>query len=502
MGYIFILILILLLKKMNLRSVLLFFLLSTNLLVFAQKSSYFDENLEREYKNINKITLQNPTKGLEASKKLIEIAKKKKNPYYELVGMSLVDYVYKNNVDYKKLLVSSNLTIAKSVEIRDFRREIEAHASKSWALMHLGMLPEAKKILDDTQEIFKELSSDNDDDVEVMGVFMAAYAEFYNLQEKDAESIKKDHVALDYFLKIKNNDNRNMHLIDTYSNMGLSYSYTQKTDSAYFYLQAAKDLIPITKSYSKKSENIIYFGLGSGYNTQKKHKEAIPYLMKSLEISKQNGYEDIYVESLNQLSISFKTSNNKDNLYYKKYLLAKEESENKNKLQSEEIKKIQNENSGFLERNTTGILIGVTMLLVTIFSYVFLQRKKNNTSEREKNIISETVKEQSLEITELRTNMNNGVDEVLLMAKNNDPSFLRRFSEVHPEVYFGLQKKYPELSESQFKILALSYLGFSTKDIASNTNTSPRTVQTHKYNIRKIIDISPDEDFIKWVQRF
>lgn len=487
---------------MNLKCILLFFLLFTNLSVFAQKSSYFDENLEREYKNINKITLQNPTKGLEASKKLIELAKKKKNPYYELVGMSLLDYVYKNNVDYKKLLVSSDLTIAKSVEIRDFRREIEAYASKSWALMHLGMLPEAKKILDNTQKIFKELSSDNDDDVEVMGVFMAAYAEFYNLQEKDAESIKKDHAALDYFLKIKNNDNRNMHLIDTYSNMGLSYSYTQKTDSAYFYLQAAKDLIPITKSYSKKSENIIYFGLGSGYNTQKKHKEAIPYLMKSLEISNKNGYEDIYVESLNQLSISFKTSNNKDNLYYKKYLLAKEEYENKNKLKSEEIDTIKENNLSFFDRNKTMIFFSIVISALSFVIITLFLSKKNKSTEKKYQEAAQIVEEKSEEITGLKSKVNDNHGEVLQLAKDNSPFFLKRFAEIYDKVYNGLVKEYPELSDTQLKILLLSYLNFSTKDIAASTNTSPRTVQTHKYNIRKVINILPDEDFIKWVRDF
>ncbi|KUJ53886.1 helix-turn-helix domain-containing protein [Chryseobacterium aquaticum] len=487
---------------MNLKIVITFIVLVfQTVFAFAQKSSYFDENLENEYRNINKITLQNPTKGLDLSKKLIEKAKNNNNPYYELAGMSLIDYVYKSNNDYKKLLNSSELTIAKSIQIKDYRREIEAYSSKSWALMHMGMLPEAKKILDDTSKIFDKLSLD-DDNVEVMGVFMAAYGEFYNLQEKDEESIKKDYIALDYFLKIKNNNNRNMHLIDTYSNIGLAYSYQQKIDSAFFYFKTAKDLIPITKSYSKKSENIIYFGYGSGFNDEKKYKEAIPYLIKSLDISKKNGYEDIYVETLNQLSISFKESKNKNSPYYQQYLIAKKEYEQKNKLKSSEIEEIKKQGLSFFDRNKT-VILSISILLISFFLYLtfYLLRKSKKIEEKHQEV-TETVKEQYEEITELKTKVNDAFEEVLNLAKKNDASFLKRFSEVYDKLYNDLLKEYPQLSETQLKILFFSYLGFSTKDIANNTNTSPRTVQTHKYNIRKLIKISSDEDFIKWMRNF
>ena len=318
----------------------------------------------------------------------------------------------------------------------------------------------------------------------------------------DQQAIEKGNKALSVFQKIKNNQTRNRKLIDVYANIGSNYLFQQKTDSSAYYFNNVQKLIPITKEYDKKNEAIVFSGLGMGYNYEKKYKEAIPYLMKGLAVSKQNKYQDIYVETLNQLSISFKKSKDKNNPYLEQYLVEKQELTNKNKLKSQEIEEIKKDNSSFFDRHKT-LIISLSSILLALFVMVtlFLSKKSKKIEEKHQEA-NEIVKEQSEKITELKTKVNDAFDEVLELAKSNNPSFLKRFSEVYDKVYNGLLEKYPELSDTQLKILALSYLNFSTKDIATSTNTSPRTVQTHKYNIRKMIEISPDEDFIKWIRNF
>lgn len=62
--------------------------------------------------------------------------------------------------------------------------------------------------------------------------------------------------------------------------------------------------------------------------------------------------------------------------------------------------------------------------LVLIFSYRDLRKKKRETSE------SILVKEEMIE--ELEQRLNDSFEEILQMAKNNDPQFWTRFQEVYP----------------------------------------------------------------------
>ncbi|WBX95850.1 tetratricopeptide repeat protein [Chryseobacterium gambrini] len=485
------------------KAILIYFIFLCNVvLVNAQLSPNYDKILEEQKQRNLELVQKNPEAALNAINAFLITSQKSKNIYYETHALSLIDAVYMNTNEYKKLLQSCEKTIIKAKESKNFEKEIEALVRKSWALMHLGLLYDAKKILDDTALILKELDDSNDFHLEIIGNYWTCYQEYYTVQEKDQEAINKGNIALSVLQKIKKNQLRNSKLINVYSNIGSNYLFQKKTDSSAFYFKNAEKLIPITKIYDIKNEAIINSGLGMGYNIEGKYKEAIPYLMRGLEISKQNKYQDIYVETLNQLSVSFATLKDKRNLYLLKYLAEKKDFENKNKLKSEEIREIQDKNINFLERNFLFIIILVILVLLVIILYIFMQRKKRKISEQEKSIIFETVKEQSEEITELKTKVNDAFEEVLNLAKKNDASFLKRFSEVYGQFYNRLTEKHPELTDVQLKILALSYLNFSTKDIAISTKTSPRTVQTHKYNIRKLINISSDQDFIKWIRNF
>jgi len=55
------------------------------------------------------------------------------------------------------------------------------------------------------------------------------------------------------------------------------------------------------------------------------------------------------------------------------------------------------------------------------------------------------------------------------------------------------------LSEAELKICALIYLNFSTKDIANILKLSPRTIETHKYNIRKKLSLSKEKNIYEFL---
>ena len=116
------------------------------------------EKTKKSSKSSKKIRL----KGLKFAQEFLAEAERNSNLFYETEALSLIDAVYMNTNEYKKLLQSCEKTISKAKQINNFRREIEASVRKSWALMHLGLLEEAKKILDDTALILPKLDQSND----------------------------------------------------------------------------------------------------------------------------------------------------------------------------------------------------------------------------------------------------------------------------------------------------------------------------------------------------
>ena len=80
--------------------------------------------------------------------------------------------------------------------------------------------------------------------------------------------------------------------------------------------------------------------------------------------------------------------------------------------------------------------------------------------------------------------------------KSNDPTIEReifsdKFQDLHGEFAQILAKMYPDLSPTELKICALTKVHLSTKEIAAILQTSIRTVEAHRYRLRKKLDIPP-----------
>lgn len=71
---------------------------------------------------------------------------------------------------------------------------------------------------------------------------------------------------------------------------------------------------------------------------------------------------------------------------------------------------------------------------------------------------------------------------------------------------FGLNKqllkKYPNLSLTELKICALLVLNISSKEIGELTSRSVRTIELTRYNIRKKMNLSTDENLVKYLILF
>ncbi|MDP9954429.1 tetratricopeptide (TPR) repeat protein [Epilithonimonas hungarica] len=478
-----------------------FYLLFLFTLFFSQENKpYFDAHLQQLRDSLETLAAKNPQLGLIKADQLIKISKNNKNPYYEAKAMYVRDFIYCNTDDYKSLLKNVDQTIELSKKQNLYVTTFGSSLRKAVGLMHLGFFSEAKKVLDDSYPLLNILSEKKE--YTMIGSYWNDYGDFYNMQKNDKKAIEMFNKAILSFQKVEDAAARNTHLITIYTNIGNNYLYESKVDSAFTYFKYAKALFPVAKYKDNRIEATILYGFGMGYNIKKEYQQAIPYFIKSLELCRKNDYQDIFIENLKQLSISYKNVKvDKNDPNYKNFIAASKEYYDKNKFTAKELEQIKENNSIFYERNKYYIWSVSGFLLIGFLGITFYQVKKQKKSEEEKIEISEVVKEQSEEISSLKTKVNEGFEEVLELAKTNDPSFMKRFSEVYPDFIRILADKYPKLTYTQLKILAYSFLNFKTKDIASYMNIAVRTVDTHKYRIRKIIDIDPEEDLIFWCQK-
>ncbi len=73
------------------------------------------------------------------------------------------------------------------------------------------------------------------------------------------------------------------------------------------------------------------------------------------------------------------------------------------------------------------------------------------------------------------------------------------FHDVHPDFVKDLLEKYPDLSRTETKICSLLKVGLTTREIASILNLSDRSVENHRYRIRKKLALG-DKNISQFLQ--
>ncbi len=73
------------------------------------------------------------------------------------------------------------------------------------------------------------------------------------------------------------------------------------------------------------------------------------------------------------------------------------------------------------------------------------------------------------------------------------------FREVHKNFYRKLTEKYPDLSPRELKICAFLKLNLSSKEIASLTNLTVKTIEVYRSQLRKKLNVLPGVNLIKFI---
>ncbi len=141
----------------------------------------------------------------------------------------------------------------------------------------------------------------------------------------------------------------------------------------------------------------------------------------------------------------------------------------------------------------------ISAFLFLVFGFFFFRRYK----KKKQQLINEkerTISEKEIEAINLHKKINESFEDIILMAKKNDPQFWFRFQEVYPEFKEKLLQKSKELTKSELILASYIYMGFTTNEIAEMTFRTAKTVENTRYNLRKKLRLSPDVNMQIWLE--
>ncbi|MGE8555376.1 MAG: tetratricopeptide repeat protein [Chryseobacterium jejuense] len=320
----------------------------------------------------------------------------------------------------------------------------------------------------------------------------------YNIytQHGDYYTQKKNpKVALAYFQKARMFDKTGI------ADCAISdYIYMHKNkDSAYKYISNA-----YSKMIARNREDAVALNIhtimGEYYLYYNEHDKAEKEFLRALEIDKKtNRIFAQYTKYIyNDLRTLYEMRGDKEKAYF--YLNAYTEA--KNKTNAALLATINQDMESFISEAKTGTEENKSKVQWVIFlSFAGLSllalytwRIINTLRKRKADLKSEA--------ENLKTRINdNRQEEILEMAKRNDPEFLAYFKKVYPGYIDKLLAINPGLEISEQVFCAMLKLHFTSKEIANYTLVQHRTIQQKKYRIRKKMNIPTETDIYVFFDR-
>lgn len=270
---------------------------------------------------------------------------------------------------------------------------------------------------------------------------------------------------------------------------------TKNLDSAEYYVAKAESLLKTRKVPIEGTANVLR-AKGELLIAKNKNQKALQYLYASLRITNKCGFRKRDLETYKLLSEAYRNLSNKDeeNKYLLKYSTLKDSITNieREVLDMPILNRI-NKESDINIKNGENIFYLSLVLLIVCISGIFFLRSVN------KKILKKlSLEKENTEL--LQRKINDSFAELVNMAKENNSHFWSRFQEVYPDFTSKLLQINSKLKVSELTYCAYVYLGFSTKEIADYTFKAVKTIENNRYNLRKKLKISSDQDFQVWIR--
>ncbi|UHO36672.1 hypothetical protein H5J24_12530 [Chryseobacterium capnotolerans] len=298
--------------------------------------------------------------------------------------------------------------------------------------------------------------------------------------------------ALEYFQKARRLDHTGVAdcTISDYI-----YNYKNK-DSAYKYITRAYHTMNMNQKEDAIALNI-HTVMGEYYAAYGEYDKAEKEFLKALEIDKKTRriFAQYTKYIYNDLRSLYASTGDKEKAYF--YLKAYTEA--KNRTNTALLATINQDMESFIsEAKTDSEKHKSKMQWVVFLSFaglsllaIYTWRIINTLRIRKADLKSEA--------ENLKNRINdNRQEEIIEMAKRNDPEFLSSFKEAYPEFINKLLGINSNLEDSELSFCAMLKLHFTSKEIAGYTLIQHRTVQQKKYRIRKRLSIPTETDIYQF----
>jgi tetratricopeptide (TPR) repeat protein len=487
---------------------ILFFIIIVSGVFRLHAQSYSKKQIDTMMSAAENVIDKNPSSAIQLHQKIFTIAKESDYQEGMIKCFNQIAFCYYMIGNHKKAIHYAKLAEKRATNANDYLGLCNALRFSAIVYSKLGFYEEGLVMLNKAFEECNKIKGYDDFHETKASLYQARSVMMNNNDPLDTSPklFENYKLALDEFLKMKNSAKREKTLIIAYSSLGNTYADKKIFDSAYHYLNKSLDL-------SKKNEHLqgeclaLYYLGYTSYNEQK-YQQAIDYFETLIPVAKKYNTPDILKSTYQNLQFSYMMIKNKDKEqeYLAKYTelndsLAKEEKDTI-KIPIHEI--IKDKEDKFIDEKKQyySIIAIVCFLFFIAFFLGYKTFRKYKKEQKEKEQKEFVIEEKETQLTQLELKINDAFEEVLELAKKNDPAFLSRFKEVYSEFYEKLTSQFPQLTLSDIILCAHTKLNFSTKEIAQFTNASIRTVQSKKNRVRKKLDIESDVDLNKWMMGF
>ncbi len=292
-------------------------------------------------------------------------------------------------------------------------------------------------------------------------------------------------------------------LSTTYAQVGNEYIKIKNFVQAKTYLDKSMALL---KKYNAPYLNFTLEKYGDLANAEGKKDSAVYYYQQALlnnkELKNAEGCRYIY-KLLADYFIINHLDKQKTNEYLYQYKILSDSLDGKNKYATQlAIKQILDKNKNeknSIENNYIYLIITLSVLCAIWLFYLYFKLKRRKSMAEKHKVI---IREQQCLTEELSQKVSaNKFNDLIVLAKNNCPEFLVLFKELFPDFIAKLKFLSPNIKSSELTFCAMTYLNFSTKDIAEYTFVTPRAVQIRKNRLRKKYNIPSEEDFNSWMRK-
>lgn len=225
--------------------------------------------------------------------------------------------------------------------------------------------------------------------------------------------------------------------------------------------------------------------------------EAEKYFTKALEINNKTKF--VFAQYTKYIYTDFKSLYEKMGDKGKALFYLQAYTEEKSKSDTSLLRAINNDMESFIsdveednEHHRHKVLllcIASALLLFLLGIYVWKISKRLKEKKKLLKDEAERLKNQMRDTSH---------EEVIELAKKNDPAFLDTFKNVYPHFIEKILEINPDLENADLVFCAMLKLHFTSKEIAAYTFVQPRSVQQKKYRLRKKLNIPTETDIYQF----